>query len=126
MANNTSKKIGRTEVIQLHDGTEVTLRPLNIKKLKEFMAKFNSIQELDRDDPEFESKFMDTLVDMSAVAVSSQLKDTTAYLYDSDATRDEWEEMVDQDTISFINEVCGGIKFGGNDDDEDFMKGIED
>lgn len=128
MANNNSKKIGRTEVIELQDGTEVTLRPLNIKKLKEFMKKFGEIQKIEKNAEDFDSQFMDILVDMAAIAVSSQLKDTTAYLTDKDASREDWEEMVDQDTVAFINEVCGGISLGSStdDDDEDFMKGIED
>lgn len=123
-----TKKIGRTENIQLQDGTEVTLRPLNIKKLKEFMKKFGEIQKIDRDADNFDEQFMDILVDMSAIALSAQIKDATAYLTNKEASREDWEELVDQDTVSFINEVCGGISFGGgsNDDDEDFLKGIEE
>lgn len=128
MASNDkvkNKRIGRTETIELNDGTEVTLRPLNIKKLKEFMKKFGEIQELDSNDEDFDTKFMDILVDMSAISLSTQLKDATAYLYDDEASRDEWEEKVDQDTVAFINEVCGGITFGDGSADADFQKEIE-
>lgn len=118
------KRIGRSESVELTDGTVVELRPLNIKKLKEFMKKFAEIQKLEKGDEEFEDKFMDILVDMAAISVSKDLKDATAYLYDDEADREVWEELVDQDTVSFINEVCGGISFGGNDDG-DFQKGIE-
>lgn len=120
-----SKRIGRSEKIELTDGTDVELRPLNIKKLKEFMKKFGEIQELDKDDPEFESKFMDILVDMSAISLSGQLKEQTAYLYDDDISRETWEELVDQDSVAFINEVCGGISLSGGNTDEDFQRGVE-
>lgn len=122
----SGKKLGRTEHIELVDGTNVTLRPLNIKKLKEFMAKYKEIEQLrlelqdNREMEDFESRFMDIIVDMAAIALSNDLKDATAYLYDEDADRGAWEEKVDQDTVSFINEVCGGIKFQEVNDAEDF------
>lgn len=120
-----SKRIGRSEKIELTDGTDVELRPLNIKKLKEFMKKFGEIQSLEREDPDFDSNFMDILVDMSAVCLSGQLKEQTAYLYDEDISRETWEELVDQDTVAFINEVCGGISLSGGSTDEDFPRGVE-
>ena len=122
----SGKKLGRTEHIELADGTPVTLRPLNIKKLKEFMSKFKEVEALraelleNKDMPDFEDRFMDIIVDMAAIALSNDLKDATAYLYDSEASREAWEEKVDQDTVSFINEVCGGIKFNEVNDAEDF------
>ena len=124
---SSSKRVGRSEEIELVDGTPVTLRPLNIKKLKEFMKKFGEIQEIAKDADDFDDQFMDILVDMSAISVSTELKDATAYLYknkdddDYEEAREKWEEMVDQDTVAFINEVCGGIKFPGADD-EDFQR----
>ena len=124
-----SKRVGRRETIELTDGTPVDLRPLNIKKLKEFMRKFGEIEEIDRTADDFDDQFMDILVDMAAISVSGDLKDATEYLYknkdddDYEAAREKWEVMVDQDTVAFINEVCGGIKFPGND--EDFQKGDE-
>lgn len=126
-----SKRVGRSEKIQLTDGTEVELRPLNIKKLKEFMKKFGEVNDLDRESSEFETDFMDILVDMSAVSLSSQFKDATRYLYMSkddegyQEAREVWEELVDQDTVAYINEVCGGISFGGAGE-TDFQRGIED
>ena len=112
-----SKRVGRSETIELADGTEVELRPLNIKKLKEFMRKFGELDTLDPAAEDSETASMDILVDMAAISVSKDLKDATRYLYMSkddegygDA-RDEWEELVDQDTVAFINEICGGIKF---------------
>ena len=129
-----TKKIGQEVPIALNDGTEVVLRPLNIKKLKEFMAKFRKINTLDDEeltDTEREVAFMDIVVDMAAISLSTQLKEQTEYLYktyDSEEerleAREKWEEMVDQDTVAYINEICGGIKFGGNTaDDADFPTG---
>ena len=118
-----SKRVGRRETIELTDGTPVDLRPLNIKKLKEFMRKFGEIEEIDRTADDFDDQFMDILVDMAAISVSGDLKDATEYLYknkeddDYEAAREKWEVMVDQDTVAFINEVCGGIKFPGGDED---------
>ena len=112
-----SKKVGRTEVIELTDGREVTLRPLNIKTLKIFMKKFKELNsDFDKDltPEEVEYAIMDILVDCAAIALSSQLPDETKYLTDKSKDRDAFEELVDQDSVEFINEVCGGLNLRVN------------
>lgn len=125
----TSKKIGRTETIELNDGTEVVLRPSNIKILKKFMKKFGEIKNLDRESEDFDAQFTDIMVDMSAIALSGELPEATAYIDLNpekdeeayEAARELWEVKVDQEVVSFINEVCGGIVFGGGSG-EDFQR----
>lgn len=127
---SASKRVGRSETIQLTDGTEVELRPLNIKTLKKFMKKFRELENLTRESEDFEAEFMDILVDMAAISLSNDLKEATAYLAldkDDDTyeeAREKWEILVDQDTVAYINEVCGGISLTGGTD-ADFPKGDE-
>ena len=114
---NTPKKVGRTEVVELTDGREVTLRPLNIKTLKVFMRKFKELQsgfdeELEPDEVEY--AIMDILVDCAAIALSPQLPKETGYLNDKTKDREAFEELVDQDTVEYINEVCGGLNLRVN------------
>lgn len=124
---NATKRVGRTETIELSDGREVVLRPLNIKTLKKFMRKFRELQQdFDKDlTPEqVEEKIIDILVDCSAISLSDQLREETAYLVNPEESREAFESLVDQDTVEYINEVCGGIvmRVNGNaGDDEDLL-----
>ena len=124
---NATKRVGRTETIELSDGREVVLRPLNIKTLKKFMRKFRELQQdFDKElTPEqVEEKIIDILVDCSAISLSDQLREETAYLVNPEGSREAFESLVDQDTVEYINEVCGGIvmRVNGNaGDDEDLL-----
>jgi predicted lipase len=124
---NAAKRVGRTETIELSDGREVVLRPLNIKTLKKFMKKFRELQS-DFDEKltpeEVEEQIIDILVDCAAISLSSQLKEETAYLVNPEESREDFESLVDQDTVEFINEICGGIVMrvnGAAGDDEDLQ-----
>lgn len=124
---NAAKRVGRTETIELSDGREVVLRPLNIKTLKKFMKKFRELQS-DFDEKltpeEVEEQIIDILVDCAAISLSSQLKEETAYLVNPEESRENFESLVDQDTVEFINEICGGIVMrvnGSAGDDEDLQ-----
>lgn len=124
---NAAKRVGRTETIELSDGREVVLRPLNIKTLKKFMKKFRELQS-DFDEKltpeEVEEQIIDILVDCAAISLSSQLKEETAYLVNPEESREDFESLVDQDTVEFINEICGGIVMrvnGSAGDDEDLQ-----
>lgn len=106
--------------IELLDGTVVTLRPASINVLKKFMKTFGKLGELEGPDQE---KIMDILVECSAVALQKQLPDVAGFVDISpetknkverekyDKMRSEYQDMVDMDIVSLVNEICGGIKF---------------
>jgi hypothetical protein len=106
--------------ISLLDETEVTLRPASINVLKKFMKTFGKMSELEEPDQE---KIMDILVECSAVALQKQLPDVAGFVdLNPDSKnkeekenyvkmRTEYQDMVDMDIVSLVNEVCGGIKF---------------
>ena len=90
-------KVYDTLEIELQDGTEVMLRPLNIKQLRKFMdvvAKLSDAGEMDN---------LDLLLDACAIALSKKLPDLVA-------DRDRLEEALDIPTIWKILEISGGIK----------------
>lgn len=87
-----------TEVIELQNGDKVTLKPLTIKDLREFMAAISKTQ-----DTTSEDETLNILIDACAVALKKQLPELTA-------DRDKLEDALDVPTINRILEVCGGIK----------------
>lgn len=72
------------------------------------MAQFKKMDELEDFD---QMAVMEVLVDASAIALQKQLPEATAYIDDAEKSRDDYEELVDMDMVTKINEVCGGIKF---------------
>ena len=102
-----AQEVSSSLKIKLLDGkTEVTLRPLSIKTLRVFMKTFEKLK-----DAEVEDTIMDILVECAAVALQKQLPEQTKFLDDEDATRDDFEELVDMNIVSKVNEICGGISF---------------
>lgn len=91
----------------LDDKTEVVLRPLSIKELRRFMKKFEDASDTDSKDFDF----MTVLVDCAAIALSKQLPEQTKYLEEEDGDRDAFEDLVDMNIVSKVNEICGGISF---------------
>lgn len=84
--------------IKLQDGSEVELKPLNIKGLRKFYKK---IEELDTAKDQFE--VMDCLIEAAAICIERQRPE---FVEDKDA----FEEVLDTDTMYKIIEVCGGVK----------------
>lgn len=99
------------KIVLLDEETEVTLRPLSIKRLREFMKEFNKIQKIEFKDEAVEDEFMTILVNCSAIALKSQLPEQTEFVDNKKASRDAYEDLVDMNIVSKINEVCGGINF---------------
>lgn len=106
----------------MQDGVEVTLRPLNVKTLRKFMAR---MQELDTVTSNDES--IDVMLDCAAIALAKD----QAHYWNSKKIRgpgrekdeegnaiplplggytDLFEEAIDMPTVYKIIEVCGGIK----------------
>jgi hypothetical protein len=97
------------EDIVLQDGTEVTLKPLNIKGVKVFqrqLREYNDYLEgirTQQGEPD-EEKTIDMFTEMTKTCLRTQLPDLVA---DEDA----FEEALDIETIFKVLEVCAGIKF---------------
>lgn len=85
------------EEIVLQDGTEVTLKPLNIKNLRKFMKKFKEIDKLKEDD-----EVVDFLIEVGQLCLAS--------LYKEYEDTEKYEDAVDMPTVHKIIEICGGVK----------------
>lgn len=106
-------KIYKEKDIQLQDGTEVTLRPMPIGRLRRFMAVWEEFKDIDED----EDKSLDIFVNCSGIALEKELSET--FEDDTRGTggevlsikyREYLEDVLDMDTIYEIMEVCGGMK----------------
>jgi len=89
-----------TVEIELQDGTKLTLKPLNIKTLRDFMKEFQKIS--DKDISEDNIKSMDLLLDCAVIA----MKQYNSALAD----KSKLEDIIDLPTIYKIIEVAAGIK----------------
>lgn len=88
--------------VKLFDGTEISIRPLKISLLKDFMKKFEQIQKV-ADDNE---KSMNVLMECVQIAMRQ---------YKPDAADDlkALEELVDLPTVYAIVEAASGIDLSG-------------
>lgn len=121
MAGN---EVFRTEDITLQDGREVTLKPLPILRLREFMKAWQKISEVPEGDDGF-----DVFVNCSGIALKTNFEgdeeldpeggskglvptaqEKTKGEFLSKKYKTYLTEVLDLDTIYKILEVCGGIK----------------
>jgi hypothetical protein len=86
--------------IELQDGTKVSMKPLKIKYLREFMKEFEKIS--DEKIASDNIKSMDLLLDCAAIAMKQYNEEF--------ATKEKLEDVVDLPTIYKIIEVAAGIK----------------
>jgi hypothetical protein len=86
------------EQITLQNNATVTLKPLSIKELREFMKVIQKTQEVQSEDDT-----LNVLIDACAVALRKQLPELVA-------DRNALEDALDVPTINRILEVCSGIK----------------
>jgi hypothetical protein len=86
--------------IELQDGTNVVLKPLKIKVLRDFMKEFQKIA--DETIAADNIKSMDLLLDCAVIAMKQY--------YPELASKDKLEDVVDLPTIYKIIEVAAGIK----------------
>lgn len=96
-----AKTVYDEETIQLQNGQEVTLRPLNIKNLRLFNVKMKELREINEPT---EDEQMDLVVAMAGICLRAQAPE----LVDNG---DELEEALDLTTIYKILDVCAGVKF---------------
>jgi hypothetical protein len=86
--------------VELMDGTSITLRPLKLSLLREFMKEFQKIG--DEKIAEDNIKSMDLLLNCSVIA----MKQFNPEL----ATKEQLEELIDLPTVYKVIEVAAGIK----------------
>lgn len=96
-----------TEEITLQDGKSVTLKPLNIKGLRKFMAKMQEFGEVKDED-----QGLDILLDAAAICLMKERPE----LYDKHKNdgkggySEEAEDAFDMPTVYRILDICGGVK----------------
>lgn len=91
--------VNEEKTVKLIDGTELTLRPLKISLLREFMKKFEQIAEVAEDN----EKSMNLLMECVVIALK-QYKPELA----TDAT--QLEDNLDLPTVYKIVEEASGVK----------------
>jgi hypothetical protein len=91
-------KVYETYEIELQDGTAVTLKPLPINSLREFMGHMGKL-----DGTLTEGDAVDVLIDAAAVGIKLSAPELAA-------DKNRLGDVLDMPTIMKIIEVCGGIK----------------
>jgi len=94
--------INEPKEITLPDGTTITVRPLKISLLRDFMKKFTSIEEVAEDN----DKSMDILMECVGIAMRQ---------YKPELAEDpsKLEDILDLPTVYQIIEEASGVALGG-------------
>jgi hypothetical protein len=97
-----STTINEEKKITLIDGAEITVRPLKISLLRDFMKKFDEISKVADDN----DKSMDILMQCAQIAMKQ---------YKPEVAEDikELEDLLDLPTVYAIVEAASGINLGG-------------
>jgi hypothetical protein len=88
-----------TVELELMDGTKISMRPLKISLLREFMKKFDTVAEV----ADSNEKSMDVLVECAQIAMKQ-------YYPDLSEDREKFEDVADLKMVYRIIEVASGIK----------------
>lgn len=100
-----------TEEVTLQDGKSVTLRPLNIKGLRKFMAKMQEFTKVENEDDG-----LDVLLDAAAICLLRERPDfwvEDKFEVDGKPVggySEAAEDSLDMPTVYTILDVCGGVK----------------
>lgn len=92
-----AKKIFEIEELELQDGTKVTVKPLPIKKLREFMAIFSKGQDVESDE-----EGVEFMLEAATLAIAH---------YNATIDPDVIEDVLDLPTMLRVLEVAGGLDF---------------
>lgn len=92
-------KVYETVDVELMDGTKISMRPLKISLLREFMKTFDTVADV----ADSNEKSMDVLVDCAQIAMKQ-------YLPELAEDKEKFEDVVDLNTVYRIIEVASGIK----------------
>jgi hypothetical protein len=85
--------------LELMDGTKISMRPLKISLLREFMKKFDSVAEV----ADSNEKSIDILVECAQIAMKQ-------YHPELSDDKEKFEDVVDLKMVYKIIEVASGIK----------------
>lgn len=91
-------KAFNTESFELQDGTVVEIRPLNIKRLREFMEIIEKFE-----NAENQTDVIDLMVDACAVAIARDNEELAA-------DKEKLEDILDVPTMYRVLEIAGGVK----------------
>lgn len=87
--------------IELIDGTKLKLRPLKINLLRDFMKKFQGLENIEIASDN--NKSMDLLIDCIQIAMKQ-------YHPDLSEDREKLEDVIDLPTVYKIIEIASGVK----------------
>ena len=93
-------QVYETTEIELLDGTKISMRPLKISLLRDFMKKFEGIQKVAEDN----QKSMDVLIDCVQIAMKQ-------YSPELAEDRVKLEDNIDLPSVYKVIEAASGIKF---------------
>lgn len=88
-----------TTEIELMDGTTISMRPLKISLLREFMKKFDEVQEV----ADSNEKSMDILIDCVDIAMKQ-------FYPELSGNRERLEDVLDIKMVYRVIEAASGIK----------------
>lgn len=105
-----AKTVYDSEEITLQDGTEVTLVPLAIGRLRRFMKAWAEFANIKDEDAAF-----DIYINCCGISLEKEVSEKFKETKDSekviaDEYREYLEDVLDMDTIYKILDVCGGLK----------------
>ena len=95
-----AKTVFNVETIKLLDDTEITIKPLNIRKMKEFQGRFAELQEEEGTDNQ---SALDGLVELAAICLVGPAPELAA-------DKEKLEDVLDLESMYRIIEVATGIK----------------
>jgi len=95
MATSVYEKVD----LELMDGTTISMRPLKISLLRDFMKKFDSVAEV----ADSNEKSIDILVECAQIAMRQ-------YFPELAGDKEKFEDIVDLKMVYKIIEVASGIK----------------
>lgn len=107
--------------VRLSDGTEVTLKPSNIGRLRKIMKAWGEIETKEGGEPDPDKGF-DVFINTAGIALESELKgreELKDKFEETQGSGDQWlsdeyreylEDTLDMETIYKVLEVCAGLK----------------
>jgi len=93
-------KVYETIELELLDGRTITVKPLNLKNLRQVMKEWQKASEVKSED-----EFLDVLIECTSIAFKQFAPDLVA-----EGSEEEIEELVDLQTMYKILEVAADIK----------------
>lgn len=114
--------------ITLQDGTDLTIKPLVLGRLKRFMKAWSEFKNVDMEMDELAP--FDIYINCAGIALEKELKEAGKVTETrgsgddplSPEYREYLEETLDMDTIFRIMDVCGGMKL----DDPNLLAAVRD